>query len=335
MEKIKVGIIGLGSISQVMHLPILSKSADVEIVGICDKDKAKTKILAEKYKIKNYYTDIKEFLKDEEITAVVVATPTDSHTEITVASLEAGKDVFVEKPIARNYSEAKLINDKAKELNKKLMVGMNNRFRPDAILLKSLLQKGEIGKIFYIKSGWLKKQSTLEKWFTQKEKSGGGVFLDHGIVLLDLSLWMLGFPEVKSVQSTFYSHETKKVEDFSFVLIKLADNTTLTIEVSWTMLMENDFLYCNMFGTEGSALLNPLKIQKQLHGNIVNLTPAKIDKSPNYYKKSIENELKYFINALKGLTPVVSSGDEAVKRMMVVDAIYKSAETDKEIILSK
>jgi predicted dehydrogenase len=335
MEKIKVGIIGLGSISQVMHLPILSKNADVEIVGICDKEKAKTKFLAEKYKIKNYYTDYKELLKNDEITAVVVATPTDTHTEITIASLETGKDVFIEKPIARNYDEAKQINDKAAALNKKLMVGMNNRFRPDTMLLKSLLQKGEIGKIFYIKSGWLKKQSTLEKWFTQKEKSGGGVFLDHGIVLLDLSLWMLGFPEVKSVQSTFYNHETKKVEDFSFVLIKLADNTTLTIEVSWTMLMENDFLYCNMFGTEGSALLNPLKIQKQLHGNIVNLTPAKIDKSPNYYKKSIENELKYFINALKGLTPVVSSGEEAVKRMLVVDAIYKSAETDKEIIISK
>jgi predicted dehydrogenase len=118
-------------------------------------------------------------------------------------------------------------------------------------------------------------------------------------------------------------------------MIKLENNATLTIEVSWTMLMENDFLYCNMFGAEGSALLNPLKIQKQLHGNIVNLTPAKIDKSPNYYKKSIENELKYFINALKGLTPVVSTGDEAVKRMMVVNAIYKSAETGREIIIGK
>jgi len=335
MGKIKLGIIGLGSISQVMHLPILSKNNDVEIAGICDKDKSKTKALAEKYKINNYSTDVKEFLKDEEMTGVIVATPTDSHSELTIAALEAGKDVFVEKPIARNFEEAKQINDRAKELNKKLMVGMNNRFRPDTMFLKSLIQKGEIGKIFYIKSGWLKKQSTLEKWFTQKEKAGGGVFLDHGIVLLDLSLWMLGFPEVRSVQSAFYNHETKKVEDFSFVMIKLADNSTLTIEVSWTMLMENDFMYCNMFGSEGSALLNPLKIQKQMQGNIVNLTPAKIEKSPNYYKKSIENELKYFINALKGLTPVVSTGEEAVKRMMVVDAIYKSAETNKEIILSK
>ncbi len=335
MQKINIGIIGLGSISQVMHLPILSKNPDVEILGICDKDKSKTKVLAEKYKIKNYYSDYKELLKNDEITGVIVATPTDSHTELTIAALEAGKDVLVEKPIARNFSEAKLMNDKAKELKKKLMVGMNNRFRPDAMLLKTLIQKGEIGNIFYIKSGWLKKQSTLEKWFTQKEKSGGGVFLDHGIVLLELSLWMLGFPEVKSVQATFCSQETKKVEDFSFAMIKLANNTTLTIEVSWTMLMENDFLYCNMFGTEGSALLNPLKIQKLMQGNIINLTPAKIDKSPNYYKKSIENELKYFINALKGLTPVVSSGDEAVKRMMVVDAIYKSAETDREILISQ
>jgi len=89
-----------------------------------------------------------------------------------------------------------------------------------------------------------------------------------------------------------------------------------------------------MFGSEGSALLNPLKVQKELHGNIVNLTPAKFDKNQNYYKKSIENELRYFINSLKGLTPIVSTGDEAVKRMMVVDAIYQSAENNKEIILN-
>ncbi|HEY9187453.1 MAG TPA: Gfo/Idh/MocA family oxidoreductase [Ignavibacteria bacterium] len=334
MEKIKIGIIGLGSISQVMHLPILSKFPDVEIVGICDKDKSKTKILAEKFKIHNYYTDYNELLKNEDIKGVIIATPTDTHPEISIAALENNKDVFVEKPIARNFIEAKQINDKAKETKKKLMVGMNNRFRPDAMLLKTFIQKGEIGKIFYIKTGWLKKQSTLEKWFTQKEKSGGGVFLDHGIALLDLSLWMLGFPDVKSVQSSFYYHETKKVEDFSFSMIKLSNNTTLTIEVSWTMLMENDFLYCNMFGSEGSALLNPLKVQKELHGNIVNLTPAKFDKNQNYYKKSIENELRYFINSLKGLTPIVSTGDEAVKRMMVVDAIYQSAENNKEIILN-
>ena len=149
MGKIKLGIIGLGSISQVMHLPILSKNNDVEIAGICDKDKSKTKALAEKYKINNYSTDVKEFLKDEEMTGVIVATPTDSHSELTIAALEAGKDVFVEKPIARNFEEAKQINDRAKELNKKLMVGMNNRFRPDTMFLKSLIQKGEIGKIFY------------------------------------------------------------------------------------------------------------------------------------------------------------------------------------------
>jgi predicted dehydrogenase len=335
MEKVKIGIIGLGSITQVMHLPILKNNPDVEIVSICDKGKSKAKILAEKYKVPHFASDNKEFFKNEEMQSVIVATPNDSHAEITIAALEAGKDVFVEKPIARNYEEAKSIHDKAKELNKKLMVGMNNRFRPDSMLLKTLMQKNEIGKVFYVKSGWLKKQTTLEKWFTQKEKSGGGVFIDHGIVLLDLSLWLLGFPEVLSVQSSFFYKEIKKVEDFSFVFIKLANNLTLTIEVSWTMSLENDFLYCNLFGTEGSALLNPLKIQKQIHGNIVNLTPANIEKSPNYFKKSIENELKHFIIAVKGLTPIISSGEEAVKRMSVVDAIYKSAETGREVILEK
>ena len=144
MEKIKIGIIGLGSISQVMHLPILKKNQDVEVVSICDKDKSKAKILAEKFKVPHFTSDNKEFFKNEEIQGVIVATPTDSHAELTIAALEFGKDVFVEKPIARNYEEAKSIHNKATELNKKLMVGMNNRFRPDTMLLKTLMQKNRI-----------------------------------------------------------------------------------------------------------------------------------------------------------------------------------------------
>jgi len=335
MKKINFGVVGLGSITQVMHLPILKKNPDVEIVSLCDKDKSKTKTLADKYKVPQFTSDMKEFFKNENMDAVIVATPNDSHAELSIAALESGKDVLVEKPIARNYKEAKSIYDKATELKRKVMVGMNNRFRPDTMLLKTLIQKNEIGKVFYVKSGWLKKQTTLEKWFTQKKFSGGGVFIDHGIVLLDLSLWLLNFPEVLSVHSSSFYKEIKNVEDFSFVFLKLANNATLTIEVSWTMLQENDFMYCNLFGTEGSALLNPLKIQKQMHGNIVNLTPANMEKSPNYFKRSIENELKHFIIALRGLTPIISSAEEAVKRMQVLDAIYKSAETGKEIILEK
>ncbi|MEZ4691479.1 MAG: Gfo/Idh/MocA family oxidoreductase [Ignavibacteria bacterium] len=109
---------------------------------------------------------------------------------------------------------------------------MNNRFRNDMMLQRTFTKAKELGEIFYIKAGWIKPQSSNQKWMLEKEKSGGGVFLDNGIAMLDLALWLLDFPEAKSVTASNYSHYTKSVEDSSIAMIKFKNNTTLTIEVA-------------------------------------------------------------------------------------------------------
>jgi len=124
--------------------------------------------------------------------------------------LKAKKDVLVEKPLARSYNEAKHVFAAAKNNKKKLMVGMNLRFRPDAMLLKSLLSSGEIGEPFYVKCGWIRRQSSAQKWFTRKTESGGGVIFDLGILLLDLSLWLLDYPSVHSISTQKFSPQYKR-----------------------------------------------------------------------------------------------------------------------------
>lgn len=333
MKKIRLGVIGLGWVAQIFHLPILTKFEDVEVIAICDKDKSRAKTIADRFGIKQVFGDYEQMLAKAEIDAVVICTSTDTHLPITIASLESGKDVFVEKPIARRYSEAVQMAEKAKELKRNLMVGMNYRFRPDTMVLKSLIEKGEIGRIFFIKAGWLNKLSSDNKWMTQKDKSGGGVFLDLGIVLLDLVLWMLNFPPIQRVSAKMYRHKTKSVEDTAIVFAEVKYGVSLVIETSWSYHYADDFFYCELFGSEGSAMINPLRIHKKLHGTLVNVTPVKVDSSLNVFKKSYENELKHFIGAARGLHTVISTGDEAVQRMRVVEAIYQSATMGKEIII--
>lgn len=332
-QKLKVGIVGLGWVSQIFHLPILSRMEDVEIVAVCDKDKSRSKMIADKFNVPRAYTDYQQMLAKEEIEVVDVCTSTDTHLPITMAALEAGRDVFVEKPIARRYLEAVQMADAAKQFKKKVMVGMNNRFRPDTMILKSFVEKGEIGKIFYVKAGWLKRITPDNKWITQKDKSGGGVMLDLGIVMLDLILWLLGFPPVQRVNSKMYMHKTKSVEDTAIVTLEMKYGITLVMESSWSFHCAEDYFYCNLYGSEGSAMINPLRIYKQLHGNLVNLTPVRVDNPLNILKKSYENELKHFIGAARGLHTVISTGEEAVQRMKVVEAIYKSAKIGKEVII--
>ena len=330
-EKIRIGIIGLGWIAQLYHLPILSRLRDVEIVAVCDSGKGRVRGIAEKYGVPRYYTDYQKMLKEEELDAVDICTPTDSHKDLSIAALEAGCDVFVEKPIARKYDEALRIADAVKKTKRLLMVGMNNRFRPDAMLLRSFIENNELGKVFYVKAGWLKKPLPQHAWLQTKSISGGGVFLDLGIVMLDLALWMTGYPDVKRVNAVNYSLKNASVEDSSAVLLSMKNGATIMIEVSWSFMIENELHYCNIYGDQGSGKINPLRINKEMHGGIVNVTPDKIDPTQRMLARSFENELKHFVGAVRGLHPVISTVDEAVQRMKIVDAVYKSAAKQKEI----
>lgn len=333
MSKTQLAIVGLGGIAQVNHIPILSKMNDVEIAAVCDLEYSKAKTIASKYGIKKCYKDFDKMLEENpEVAAVIITAQTDAHKELAIKSFAAGKDVLVEKPIARNYAEAEDIVEAAKKYKKKLMIGMNNRFRTDAMLMKTFVKGKEIGEPFYVKTGWTKTQSSDQKWFLEREKAGGGVFLDNGIVMLDLGMWMLGFPEPMSVSAVNYNHNTKNVEDSSIVFVKFKNGSTLTIETSWSLQREGELFYCNVFGKTGSSAINPLRIYKRMADKLYDITP-KVVMPPNQFKKSYELELQHFIKVINNEADIISNGDEALTRMRIVDAIYKSAQLGKEVII--
>jgi len=333
MDKVRLGVVGVGWVAQVIHLPILMRLPEATVVAICDKDKARVRLVGEKFGIMHQYTDLDQMLAQNGLDAVVVCTSTDGHRDVTLAALKAGKDVLVEKPIARRYQEALDMAAAAREAKRKLMVGMNHRFRPDTMILKSFIEGKELGKVFYTRVGWLRKFNVDRAWVTQKEKSGGGVFIDLGIVMLDMALWMMGYPEIVRLSAHHYKNRTKQVEDTSVVNLVLKTGATVNIEVSWSMCLAEDIYYCYVHGSDGSASLSPLTINKELHGNLVNLAPAKMDSPQQLFRRSYENEMKHFLGAVKDLHPVISTGDEAVQRMRVVDAVYRSAKKGKEITL--
>jgi predicted dehydrogenase len=332
MDKVRIGIVGLGTIAQTIHLPILSKLPDAEIVAACDVDLNKATSVAKKYGIPRCYNSYDEMLKKEEdIIAVDICAPTNLHRDIAVAVLESKRDVLVEKPLARTQGESEEIVAAAKKNHRQVMVGMNNRFRPDSMILKGFIEEKALGDIFYAKAGWFRKLDVSNPWLTRKEQSGGGVVLDLGIVMFDLAFWMMGYPEVKEVNATNYSHHTKGVEDSSIMFMKMKNGSTLTIEASWSFESNQDFFYCDCFGTDGSGSLNPFRILKRMHGSLVNVAPASHETPQMLYRKSYENELKHWIGALRGLHAVISTGEESVHRMKIVDAIYRSARLGKAV----
>lgn len=330
MDKTRIAVIGLGSVAQLVHLPNLVKIKNAEITAVVEVNKNRLHSVADKYDVKKRFTDYKELLNNIDADAVIIATPTHLHKQMAIDCLNAGKDVLVEKPLARNSSEGIEVIECAKKNNRKLMVGMNLRYRPDSMLIRSLIDAGEIGKPFYIKCGWIRKQSSSEKWFTKREEAGGGVILDLGVNLVDLALWLADYPKAISISTKNYFHNSRNLEDTSLSFIR-CENLTISLEASWSMAEEKDIFYTNVYGTKGSIGANPFKLIKVMADDHMDLGSTFVDSPTEAFKKSYLNELKSFIGAIRGLNPVFSSGEEALQLLQIAEAMYKSAEKDQEI----
>lgn len=333
MHKAKIGVIGLGGVAQLVHLPNFTKIPNADVTAVAETNKNRLRTIADKFGIKQIYNNHKDLLDKADVDAVIIATPTSTHKEIAIDCLNAGKDVLVEKPMARSFQEAKQIVDAAKKNKKILMVGMNLRYRPDTMLLRSFINTNEIGEPFYVKCGWIRKQSSGEKWFTKKEESGGGVIIDLGIHIMDLALWLLDFPEISSVSTQNFHHYTKNVEDTSISCIKCTNSAVINIEVSWSLPVEKDHFFLEVYGTKGSFSINPFRLYKKVENDYINLTPTQADNPAVLFKKSYLNELKSFIGAINGFNPVFSPGEEAMQRMKIIEAMYESASKKQEIKL--
>jgi predicted dehydrogenase len=333
-KTLRIGLIGVGGAAQVSHIPALKKIEDVELVALCDRDPEKVNRVAQKFQVPRSTNRLDDLLEDESIDAIDICTPNFLHAPMAIAALEAGKHVLCERPLARSAEEARQMVRAARKADRVLMCSLQHRFRADAALLRKFVEKGDLGDIFYSKAGWLRQRTEWDsdEWRRQRRESGGGVVLDLGFQMLDLSLWVLGGPKVASVTASVHRQKKGEVEDSATAFLRLETGATLTLELTWGLLMEKDFAYVNLFGSGGAALLNPFRLHKGMHGALVNVTPN-LDTLRNQYKQSIEGQIAHFADALrKGQRPV-GDAEEILPVMELMDAIYRSADQGKEVKL--
>ncbi len=332
MKKTGIGIIGAGEMAQNFHLPILQNLPGVKLIAICDRLLSKANLIAEKFNIPFVCESVNEMLEIEEIEAVFILTPTDLHTQFALQCAKAKKHIFIEKPIAKNYDEAKLISETAEEHNIKCMIGMSQRFRQDAKMMKYYVQNGDLGEVFYIKTGWAQKKHN-QTWKNNLNKSGGGVLMDLGLSLIDSILWIFDYKEVKSVIASNFIRTQTNMEDISVGTINFKNGSIATLECSWSLFTSMTNYYFNVYGQEGSAMVNPLQLFKR-NGDLLQ-PQAHTDKinNLNLHKKSYESEIKHFINAIQGLGPIISSANEALEAMKILEAFYLSAKEKREVFL--
>ncbi len=352
MSKIKVAVVGVGSIAE-SHIASYKANEKVELYAFCDINENTLAAKGEKHGVTRLYTNVNEMLEAlPEIDVVSVCTWNCAHAECTIAALNAGKDVLCEKPMAMNTAEAEAMLAAAKESGKILMIGFVRRFGNDAEILKDFIDAGDLGEIYYGKACYLRRAGAPTGWFGDSARSGGGPLIDLGVHVMDLSRYMAGSPKPVSVYGATFKKlgdrsdiklrgnytsdnagpdDVFDVEDLASALIRFDNGFVLSVEASFSLNGEEKGTI-ELFGTKGGAKIDPeLHIfteQNKYLTNVEFVAPTALD-----FQGLFDGEINHFVNSVITRETPRAVGEDGIVMAKVIDAIYESAKSGHEVII--
>ncbi len=350
MSKIKVAVIGCGTIANNAHIPSYVKNPDVEIKWFCDIILERAENAVKKYGCGRAIVDYHDILSDPEVEAVSVCTPNNVHAKITNDFLNAGKNVLCEKPAARTYEEALTMLDTQHKTGKVLNIGVVNRFNDGVNHIKTLIDAGELGEIYQVYVSFRSHRSIpgLGGAFTDKSIAGGGVLIDWGVHFLDIVMYCCGDPTPKTVSAETFSKLGGDIKNYTFVdmwagppkldgvcdvetgvtgMIR-TDGPTITLNGAWAQNIDENEMFIDFIGTKGGIRLQygaDFKLYSTKNGMLTTTTS-------NYPKKNhFENEINAFVDCVRSGKKLPSHIDTNIITAKIMQAIYDSAEAHREI----
>ena len=353
--RLRAGVIGLGYGGE-MHLKGYTQLPNVEVVALAGMEEARLHALGETYNVPNLYRYDRDLLARDDLDIVSICVPNHLHMPIAVQALEKGAHVLCEKPLARTTTEAEVMVQAARRANRVLQTVYNHRLRGDVIVLKQLIDEGQLGHIYYAKATWTRGRGIpgAGTWFVNKELAGGGPLIDLGVPVLDMSLYLLNEPEVVTVSASTYDElgtrgigidpkarktgtsNTFNVEDIATAFLRLHGGTTLLLEAAWAVHgSATDDFGLTLYGTQGGAELrvhehnwqDTLRIYRNT-GGVPSETRLQTAKGEGH------------IPVVRNFVQVITSGDwskhdgsEGMRRVQIVDSCYESARQGHEIAM--
>lgn len=342
VNKLRAGVIGCGKVARTLHIPEYLNCPDTELIAYCDVDRRSIAESVARYGERSTYHDYRKMLAAEKLDCVSVCLPNFLHCPATVASLEAGVNVLVEKPMALTLREADRMLAAAKRRKKLLMVSQTQRFSAVHKKAKEVIDSGILGRILHVTTafghpgpeGW----SPRGKWFFQKKKAGFGPMADLGIHKADLLRYLTG-KEVAAVFA-FKSRQEKRhtdVEDNFVSVLRFTDGTLGTLTTSWTVRgMETNYtyLYCEK-GTLAISVIpgRPLVAFLSDPECVIDLpVPAIQTNIEDTWQLGIVDN---FAASILGREKCLVTGEEGRKALEIILAADKAGETGKTVKLGK
>ncbi|OGD86958.1 hypothetical protein A2Z23_01730 [Candidatus Curtissbacteria bacterium RBG_16_39_7] len=324
-DKLGVGVIGLGLIGK-RRAEIAANFPQTKLIAVYDIDTSLTSEVAKKLNCQAA-KNIKEVIKNKDVQIIIVATTPNFLYPTSVEAAKFGKHVLVEKPCGRNLTEVERIAKAATKYKVIIKAGYNHRFHPAIRKAYDLCQKGEIGKLMYIRAryGHGGRPGYDKEWRANKNISGGGELIDQGSHLIDLACWFLGdFVKVQGIIKSFFW--PMQVEDNAFALLETSDGKLAQIHASWTQ-WKNLFSF-EIFGEDGYLIIQGLG--GSYGGESLTLGKRSPKSGPPEEKVfdfpnldlSWQEEWKEFIHAIEKNKKPLGDIYDACKVMKVADKLY-------------
>lgn len=354
-DKIRVAVIGCGSIAHGAHIPNYLKLDNVEITYFCDIIPEKADKAVEEYGCGKAVYNYKELLGHDDIDIVSVCTHNDFHAPISIDFMRDGKDVLCEKPAARTVEEALEMQKVAHETGRILSIGVVNRFCDTVNHVKKLISDGELGEVYQVYDSFRCHRSIpgLGGDFTTKAISGGGVLIDWGVHYIDLTLYCLGEPtpltcsgeahcklgkDMKNyVCTTMWASDraslengTYDVDDFVTGLIRTT-GPTITFNGAWAQNIGENECFVDFIGTKAGIRMTyggKFVMYSTLNGMLTEIKPDYQSEGFDYY-----SEIKSFVNSVITREPNQAYIDKAIVTSKILDAIYRSSDMHKEVTI--
>ena len=351
MRKIKVAVIGCGTIANSAHIPAYMANEQAEIKYFCDIIPERAAAAVEKYGCGTAIEDYHQALNDPEIEAVSVCTPNNVHAQIAMDALRAGKNVLCEKPAARTYAEALEMQKVQHETGKVLNIGVVNRFNDGVNVIKKIIASGELGNIHHVYVSFRAPRSIpgLGGDFTTKAVAGGGVLIDWGVHYLDIVMYCCGDPAPLTVSGETFSKLGTAMEDYvytdmwagppkydgtfdvedSVTAMVRTDGPVITLNGAWAQNIFEREPFIDFMGDKGGIRLQ--------YGDTFKMYTAKngtmLESTPTYQTRNMfQTEIDSFLRCIDSGEKLPSHIDTVIITAKLMQGIYDSAESHREVV---
>ncbi|MFQ5615542.1 MAG: Gfo/Idh/MocA family protein [Anaerolineales bacterium] len=350
-KTLKVGIIGLGGIAH-LHIGGWQTSEHTEVVAGCDITPAVFDQWDTEYGVKNLTTHAGDLINDPDIDIIDICTPNKTHADLTIAALDAGKHVLCEKPLAPTAEEIRRMIAARDRAGKTLMTAHHFRFTGTARALKAEIDLGVLGDIYHARAWWLRRAAVpLRPTFIYHKNSAGGVALDLGVHVLDLSLWFMGNPQPVAVTGIARTELASQegafsvwdgdipqgfdVDEFAAAFVRFANGASFIIEASWMLHHNTDLedVQIWLYGAKGGGhwpdcvVCEANNVTKQHYNRTLKRTEGNLRA---HYQECVE-----FAQAVVDGAPPPVPAEQSLQVALILEALYQSQRTGREVVISE